>query len=130
MLTDLPTSLPALPRYGESSLADLATSVLASLGVAGEANPLRLPDAARVCLLVVDGMGWELLREHQAAAPLLSELAVSRPAAERRVPRHDGHQPRVAGDRSASGAARRAGLPGGGAGGGQAAEHAALGPAG
>ncbi len=77
MLTDLPTTPPTVPRYGESSLADLASSVLASLGVAGEANPLRLADADRVCLLVVDGMGWELLREHPAAAPFLSELAVS-----------------------------------------------------
>jgi hypothetical protein len=77
MLTDLPASRPALPRYGDSSLADLATSVLASLGVAREPNPLRLADADRVCLLVVDGMGWELLREHPAAAPFLSELAVS-----------------------------------------------------
>jgi hypothetical protein len=76
-LTDLPTTPPTVPRYGESSLADLATSVLASLGVAGEANPLRLADADRVCLLVVDGMGWELLREHPAAAPFLAELAVS-----------------------------------------------------
>src|SRR5580700_3960624 len=77
MITDLPASLPTLPRYGESSLADLASSVLASLGVAGEANPLGLAPAERVCLLVVDGLGWELLREHPAAAPFLSELAVA-----------------------------------------------------
>jgi hypothetical protein len=75
-LEDLPTTLPSLPRYGESSLADLATSVLASLGVATEPNPLQLPPADRACLLVVDGLGWELLREHPAAAPFLSELAV------------------------------------------------------
>src|ERR1700735_1114966 len=77
VIADLPASLPTVPRYGESSLADLATSVLASLGVAGEANPLELQSAERVCLLVVDGLGWELLREHPAAAPFLSELAVA-----------------------------------------------------
>jgi Type I phosphodiesterase / nucleotide pyrophosphatase len=77
MITDLPASLPTLPRYGESTLADLASSVLASLGVAGEANPLELEPADRVCLLVVDGLGWELLRAHPAAAPFLSELAVA-----------------------------------------------------
>jgi hypothetical protein len=77
VIADLPASLPTVPRYGESSLADLATSVLASLGVAGEANPLELAPAERVCLLVVDGLGWELLREHPAAAPFLSELAVA-----------------------------------------------------
>jgi hypothetical protein len=77
VITDLPRSLPSMPRYGENSLADLSTSVLASLGVTKEPNPLRLPDADRVCLLVVDGLGWELLRDHQAAAPFLSELAVA-----------------------------------------------------
>ena len=77
MITDLPASLPTLPRYGEASLADLASSMLASLGVAGEPNPLDLAPADRVCLLVVDGLGWELLREHRAAAPFLSELAAA-----------------------------------------------------
>jgi hypothetical protein len=74
-LDDLPTTLPLLPRYGESSLSDLTPSVLASLGAAREPNPLGLAPADRVCLLVVDGLGWELLREHPAAAPFLSELA-------------------------------------------------------
>jgi Type I phosphodiesterase / nucleotide pyrophosphatase len=77
VLTDLPASLPLLPGYGGSSLADLASSLLAALGLAKEPNPLELPDADRICLLVVDGLGWELLREHPAAAPFLSELAVS-----------------------------------------------------
>jgi hypothetical protein len=72
-----PSVAPVLPHYGDRSLADLATSLLASLGVPGEPNPLGLRPAARVCLLVVDGLGWELLREHPAAAPFLSELAVS-----------------------------------------------------
>jgi len=68
---------PTLPRYAESSLDALATSVLACLGVPGEANPLQLPPAERVCLLVVDGLGWELLSAHPAAAPFLSELAMT-----------------------------------------------------
>jgi len=72
-----PTVAPVLPRYGESTLSDLATSLLASLGVPGEANPLGLPPAARTCLLVVDGLGWELLRDQPAIAPFLSELAVN-----------------------------------------------------
>jgi hypothetical protein len=77
VVTDLPASLPSLPRYGESTLPDLACSVLASLGAGEEPNPLQLPPADRACLLLVDGLGWELLREHPAAAPFLSELAVS-----------------------------------------------------
>jgi hypothetical protein len=68
---------PLIPRYGASTLADLATSLLAALGVPGEANPLGLAAADRACLLVIDGMGWELLREHPAAAPFLSELGRS-----------------------------------------------------
>ena len=41
---------------------------------------LGLPEAGRVCLLIIDGLGLELLRAHQAAAPFLAELAFnSRP---------------------------------------------------
>jgi hypothetical protein len=68
---------PTLPRYSESSLDALATSMLASLGVPGEPNPLQLPATERVCLLLVDGLGWELLSAHPAAAPFLSELAMT-----------------------------------------------------
>jgi Type I phosphodiesterase / nucleotide pyrophosphatase len=66
---------PILPHYGEASLDAVATSVLASLGVSDEPNPLGLAPAERACLLVVDGLGWELLSAHPAAAPFLSELA-------------------------------------------------------
>jgi len=72
-----PAVVPVLPHYGESTLSDLACSLLASLGVAGEANPLGLPATGRACLLVVDGLGWELLRDQPASAPFLSELAVN-----------------------------------------------------
>jgi Type I phosphodiesterase / nucleotide pyrophosphatase len=72
-----PTVAPVLPHYGENSLADLASSLLDSLGVPGQPNPLALPPAARICLLVIDGLGWELLRDHQATAPFLAELTVN-----------------------------------------------------
>ena len=65
------------PPYGSGTLSDLACSLLASLRVPGEPDVLGLPAADRVCLLVVDGLGWELLRENPAAAPFLSELAAS-----------------------------------------------------
>jgi Type I phosphodiesterase / nucleotide pyrophosphatase len=68
---------PLIPGYGASTLADLGTSLLASLGAPGEASPLDLAPADRACLLVIDGLGWELLREHPAAAPFLAELARS-----------------------------------------------------
>jgi hypothetical protein len=76
-MTDEPRTQPTLPSYGEGTLADLASSLLGSLGLPDEANPLGLPAAARVCLLIVDGLGWELLREHAAAAPFLFELSMS-----------------------------------------------------
>lgn len=68
---------PALPKYAVASLDALATSILASLGVPDEPNPLRLAAADRVCLLLIDGLGWELLRAHPAAAPFLSEIAMT-----------------------------------------------------
>ena len=75
-MTDEPRTTLTLPSYGEGTLADLASSLLASLGLVREPNPLGLPETARVCLLIVDGLGWELLRDHPAAAPFLSELAL------------------------------------------------------
>jgi Type I phosphodiesterase / nucleotide pyrophosphatase len=60
---------------GQRTLADLSRSLLASAGVPGEQDVLGLPRSNRVCLLVVDGLGWELLRGHAAAAPFLAELA-------------------------------------------------------
>jgi type I phosphodiesterase/nucleotide pyrophosphatase len=76
-MTDEPRTPLTLPSYGEATLADLASSLLGSLGIRGELNPLGLPETERACLLIVDGLGWELLRDHPAAAPFLSELAVS-----------------------------------------------------
>jgi hypothetical protein len=76
-MTDEPSIPPALPPYGEGTLPDLASSLLGSLSVPGAGNPIGLPEIARACLLIVDGLGWELLRDHPAAAPFLSELARS-----------------------------------------------------
>ncbi|WP_407659453.1 alkaline phosphatase family protein [Lipingzhangella rawalii] len=62
------------PRYGAAALADLAPSVLASLGVPGEVNTLGLPPARRACVLLVDGMGAHVLRENRDSAPFLASL--------------------------------------------------------
>lgn len=51
--------------------------MLASLGLPDEPNPLELAPSQRICLLLVDGLGWELLRAHPAAAPFLSEIAMT-----------------------------------------------------
>jgi hypothetical protein len=73
-MTDEPMTSATVPDYGEGTLSDLANSLLASLGVGDAPNPLGLASTRRACLLIVDGLGWELLRAHQAAAPFLSEL--------------------------------------------------------
>jgi hypothetical protein len=69
------TPQPQLPRYGEASLADLLPSLLAALDVPGARNPLGLEPLRRVCLLVVDGLGWELLQANRQAAPFLGAAA-------------------------------------------------------
>ena len=72
-----PRHSPIVPSYGASTLADLSSSILASLDpeAPAEQNVLGLAPAQRACLLIVDGLGWELLRDHPAVAPFLSELA-------------------------------------------------------
>jgi hypothetical protein len=66
---------PPLPRYGEASLADLLPSLLAALDVPGFANPLGVEPLRRACLLVVDGLGWELLAANRRVAPVLAGAA-------------------------------------------------------
>jgi len=69
------TNPPPLPRYGEASLADLLPSLLAALDVPGAPNPLGVEPLRRVCLLVVDGLGWDLLLANRQAAPFLAAAA-------------------------------------------------------
>ena len=69
------SSATGVVRYGESSLADVLPSALAALGVAGERNVLGVEPAECVVVLLVDGLGWQLLRAHGAEAPFLSSLA-------------------------------------------------------
>jgi Type I phosphodiesterase / nucleotide pyrophosphatase len=76
-MTPEPRHPPMVPSYGAGTLSDLSASILASLDpdAPPEQNVLGLAPSQRACLLVVDGLGWELLRDHPAAAPFLSELA-------------------------------------------------------
>ena len=64
-----------VPAYGRASLSDLMPSVLSSLGVPGEGDVLALPPTASVVVLLVDGMGAELVRRFADRAPFLSSLA-------------------------------------------------------
>jgi hypothetical protein len=57
------------------TIAEVVPSLLSGLDVPGTDNTLDLPSAGRVCLLLVDGLGHELLREHAEHAPFLSSMA-------------------------------------------------------
>ncbi|RZQ59353.1 alkaline phosphatase family protein [Amycolatopsis suaedae] len=60
---------------GYPHLAEVMPSAMALLDVPGQVDTLGLGEADRVCVLLVDGLGWELLRDHAADAPVLTELA-------------------------------------------------------
>jgi hypothetical protein len=82
-VTPLPPDL-AVPRYGQVTLADVLPGVAAALGAPLErgdlpADPLDLASALggarRVAVLLVDGLGADLVRAHADLAPTLAALA-------------------------------------------------------
>jgi Type I phosphodiesterase / nucleotide pyrophosphatase len=64
-----------IPAYGRGSLAELTPSLFAALGTPGFENTLHVEPLQAACLLVIDGLGWELLRGHPEDAPFLHGLA-------------------------------------------------------
>jgi hypothetical protein len=66
---------PQLIDNQRMSLADVVSSLLSGLGVAGFTDRLGLTPARGVCLLLVDGLGWRALRRHPTDAPFLTSLA-------------------------------------------------------
>lgn len=82
-MTPLPPDL-GVPPYGGATLADVLPGAAAALGVPvprGDlpADPLDLTDlltgARRVLVLLIDGLGADLLRAHADLAPTLAALA-------------------------------------------------------
>jgi hypothetical protein len=74
-------SLPPapLPAYGFGSLAEVVPSLLAALGGPSERNVLEVPASQAAVVLVVDGLGWELLNAFASDAPFLARyLGTSR----------------------------------------------------
>lgn len=70
-----PGSPLVLPAYGRSTLADLLPSVGAHLGVPGcPEDVLGLPAADRYVVMLVDGLGWHLLRRSIRDAHYLAGL--------------------------------------------------------
>jgi hypothetical protein len=79
---DLPPDL-AVPGYGRANLADVLPGAATALGVAVQRDGLppdplgltaALQGARRVAVLLVDGLGADLLRTHADLAPVLSGL--------------------------------------------------------
>jgi Type I phosphodiesterase / nucleotide pyrophosphatase len=67
------------PRYSDRALSDLLPSVAAAMGYAGYEDRLGLPQRRRYVVVMVDGLGWHLVRRHADLAPYLASLATERP---------------------------------------------------
>ncbi|WP_432557472.1 alkaline phosphatase family protein [Granulicoccus sp. GXG6511] len=63
-----------LPAYGAGSVADVLPSVGARLGMPGADDLLGLPDGDRWVVLLIDGLGEDLLAGAAEDAPFLSGL--------------------------------------------------------
>ncbi len=63
-----------IPRYGESTLADVMPSVAAQLMGDPSRDRLSLPTAKNYVLVMVDGLGYEVLSANVTHAPFLSRL--------------------------------------------------------
>ncbi len=70
--------MPQLPQYGRRSLAEVVPALLAALD-AGPATDLVVEPARAAALLLVDGLGTDLLRAHAADAPFLAEATDAGP---------------------------------------------------
>ncbi len=68
------TPAPLLPRYGESTLADLLPSLGAHLGVPGARDVLGISASQRYLVVLIDGLGAQLLAAYASEAPFLASL--------------------------------------------------------
>ncbi|WP_010226441.1 alkaline phosphatase family protein [Pseudomonas donghuensis] len=70
------TPINELQSLGETwpGLANLTQSIFAALGGHGFRNAFRLDHSRSTCLLLIDGLGWNLLQAHARHAPFLASL--------------------------------------------------------
>lgn len=73
------STVPVIPEYGTGTLGAVLPGVSAALGVPTDLPALSLPPADRACVVLLDGLGAELLAEAAADgdAPFLADLASS-----------------------------------------------------
>jgi hypothetical protein len=64
------------PAYHDRSLGDVLPAVAAAIGVEAGFGPISLvlPEAQKYVVFLVDGLGYELLRDHPDDAPFLHSL--------------------------------------------------------
>ncbi|HEX6248041.1 MAG TPA: nucleotide pyrophosphatase/phosphodiesterase family protein [Nocardioidaceae bacterium] len=76
------------PAYHDRSLGDVLPAVARAIGVEAGfgATSLELPDAQRYVVFLVDGLGYELLRDHPREAPFLHSLLAGQAPATVGVP--------------------------------------------
>jgi Type I phosphodiesterase / nucleotide pyrophosphatase len=70
-------SLPGMvvPEYQSTTLGELMPSIGAHLGVSGfTKDAFGLPQSARYVVVLIDGLGWNLLRQAAREAPFLASL--------------------------------------------------------
>jgi hypothetical protein len=70
-------SLPEMvvPAYRSTTIGELMPSIGAHLGVPGcVEDAFRLPETARYVVVLIDGLGWNLLRRGLLAAPFLGSF--------------------------------------------------------
>ena len=68
--------VPLLPNYSGANVRGIVPALLAPSSVAlPEWMPVAVRGARQVVLLVIDGLGWEQLRERAHVAPTLAAMA-------------------------------------------------------
>ena len=113
------------PGYGPATLGAVLPGVAATLGAPTGLPALDLPAADRVCVVLIDGLGQQLLAENAADAPFLA--TTDRLDAEGRLPEHHGDVDGLVRHRAAPRATRARRLPGDGPGPRRAAERVEVG---
>lgn len=66
---------PVLPGYDEGSLLGVLPGVAEALGVPVGLGAAPMPPARRACVVLIDGLGHELLEQEAATAPFLASLS-------------------------------------------------------
>jgi hypothetical protein len=67
---------PVVPEYGPTTLGAVLPGVSAALGISTGLPAIDLPPCRAVCVVLIDGLGAQLLAENADTAPFLAGLAV------------------------------------------------------